>query len=300
MSPIGRSLNAIALDFVARTMLFLIGTLVFIGFVNFVSDIQKQILWGFFDICTVFYVVVLCMTSLPLIFAVLFTEDSERNFAVLLRGSDTTLKCFLDGFLGRHQIFKNSPRNLTILRTPYVVGNLLSLFFVICLLGLSIVYMVELGADSPVKAVVLFLRESATAKNFFFIILMFLSFLVAVYWKLEASYKVRWTYCAEKYYQFVAKEIDCDNGQMKARTTQHLENFRISVAVDILQLDQWSKRGFEMFFYQTLKDCFGKSEHNGTYDNHLRSLEAGRHVTLSSMVTERDAEEALKGSYNDF
>ncbi|MCB0367860.1 MAG: hypothetical protein KDD45_00105 [Bdellovibrionales bacterium] len=295
MKAINRSYSAILNELVVRagflSVPFIMVHRIFIN--SNIDDAKINIFIVLYLIMSLLYLIIPCLIFLFTIFQI---DNVIRPNSIILKSSDGAFKKIMDSFLGRHQIFKNSPRNLSVFKSIYVFCNLGTLFIIILSSLISILGFLQiLGMNGLISGLFNFNIHVSfvdLSKASF----LFVSVVVAIYWRISKNYEERWKYCADKYYNLIKLEASTCKSNY-----QDINNFEVSLAIDILQLDLWAKRGFEQFFKEALKNCSkqkGGEVHLVELKNKVYSaLENGREIKYSEMISEAEAEYLLKKSF---
>lgn len=168
-------------------------------------------------------------------------EDDEKdvNPSINLISSDNRLKILLDTLFGRHQIFKNSHRNWPELQAAFAVLSSGLVFLILIQLSWAALFILsDYNSAFPIFLTESLRKYGTDSELAIKAPLTIISIYFAIYVYIKKDYADKWKYCADIYYK-----LNSDNSNLKKRCT---------LAVDILYLDLWAKRGFCGFFKDTI------------------------------------------------
>lgn len=189
-------------------------------------------------------------------------EDDEKdiNPSLNLIASDNRLKIFLDTIFGRHQIFKNSHRNWPELQAAFAMLSLIITLTLLVQISWCVLYLfTDYNLPFPTFLTQAFRKYGTDSELAIKTPLSFISIYFAIYVYIKKDYSDKWKYCADIYYKLSAE----------ANLKQNC-----ALAVDILYLDLWAKRGFCRFFHDTVVKAVKKRNDwdNDKKDNFIKNL----------------------------
>jgi len=205
-------------------------------------------------------------------------DEKDRNPSLNLISSDNSLKQLIELIFLKHQVFKNSHRNwpeVQALCGVIVLGIMAIVSLEIYWLAVFKIWGEHIPIDSfLLKSVHVFGSKYKVAST---LPASLLTIYFGIYVYIKKDYADKWKYCADSYYK------------ISASTPGSSLSSRCSLAIDVLYLDLWAKRGFCKFFSDTLNEVIDMRR-----DWSFEQKETIRKKIRDHLLASQEAEEILE------
>lgn len=198
-------------------------------------------------------------------------KEKDRIVSVTLISTDSFMKSLLDALAGRHQIFKNSIRNWPELQAVYIF----SMYVMASAFLVNAGWLLSLLGAEPLSLGNFWFTFAQELLGLKLLTLPAIAGpLMVIYAYLKKDYGDKWQYCAD-----LQNKIEFSGPGVVG------DRAHVALAIDLMNLDLWSKRSFCRFFFKEVRHAIQTSSESVDWKN-KKMKQLGQHGLSASAIEE--------------